>query len=108
GDLLKTVGAKNFDSVETPDRHISELTLAVPNDIHVISNRARIQNRQHVERRLRIENHRLANILQREPDLLSIRGCRDIGTEWALLFDAANDLVRIRRHDHRFGAEART
>ena len=62
-DLIKRVGAKYLDGVETPDRDIGELALAVPDDIYVVGYCACIQNLQYIERRLRIEDHRLADIL---------------------------------------------
>src|SRR3954469_5388711 len=41
-NLIKIVGAKHFYGVQSADRHIGELTLAIPNDIYVVGNRPSI------------------------------------------------------------------
>ena len=73
--------------------------MGVVGEIDVVRDRPRVEGLQHRERRTGIEDHRLADVLQREPDLLAVRCRRNIGTERAGLGYPSDDLV-IRHGDH--------
>jgi hypothetical protein len=52
-----------------------------------------VERLQDVEGRAGIADHRLAHVLQCEPDLLAVRCCSDVGAEGARLLDVRDDLV---------------
>ena len=54
---------------------------------------------------MRVEHLRLADILEREPDLTPIGCCRDIGAEGACLLDPADDLMVGNSNDIDLGAK---
>src|ERR1700739_3740881 len=82
-DFGEVVGAEHLDLVEPADRYIGKSAFRIVNYIYVVTNRSRIENFQDRERRLGIKYLRLANVLQCEPDLLSVWCCRNIRTERA-------------------------
>ena len=98
-DLRKIVGAKHLDLVQPADRDIGERALAVGGKIDVIADRPGFERFQHRKRRLGVEHHGPAGILQRHPDLLAVGRRRDVRTERAVLLDVADDLV-IGDRDH--------
>src|SRR5215469_2248385 len=80
-DLDKVVGAEHLDLVESADRYISKSAFRIVNYIYVVTNRSRIDNFQDGERPLGIKHLRFANVLQCEPDLLTVWCSRNIRTE---------------------------
>lgn len=85
------VGHEHPDLVEPADRDISKSAFGIVNDVDVVGNRSGgVQDR---ERRMGIKHLRLANILQREPDLLAVWRRRDIRAERAQHGDPPNNLL---------------
>ncbi len=92
-DLLKIVGAKNFNLVEPADRDIGEHAVGIAHDINVVGDRTGVEGLQERKRWLPIEYLGLAGVLQGKPDLLAVRRCGDVRTEWARLRNLADNLV---------------
>jgi hypothetical protein len=63
----------------------------------VVGDRTGVEGLQEREWRLPIEHLSLAGVFQGKPDLLAVRRCGDVGTEWASLRNSADDLVRERQ-----------
>src|SRR5437588_10542402 len=93
GDLLEGISPEHLHHIQSADRHVSELTTGVSNDVDVIGDGAGVDHLHNVEWRACIEHHRLADILERQPDLIAVRCRSDVGAEWALLLDMPDDLV---------------
>ena len=106
-DLRKIVRAEYLDLIRATDCDIGKRSLCRMSEVHMVGDRARIDRLDQVERRPGIEHLRLANILEREPDLASVRCCRDVRTERALLLDLRDDLVIGNRNDVGFRVEGR-
>src|SRR5260370_41128578 len=98
--LLEIVGAIDRDLRKPANRHIGELAVSVANEIDMVGNRTAGDRLERLERGFRIEHWDPSDVLQRDPDLLPIEACRDIGAERGFLFDAPGDLIgRSRDHD---------
>src|SRR5215469_18668104 len=98
-DLSKVVSAEHLDLVEPADRYISKSAFRIVNYIYVVSNRSCIENFQDGERRLGIKHLRLPNVLQCEPNLLTVWCHRNIRTERAGLMHPPYNRV-IGNADH--------
>ena len=92
-DLGEVVGAEHLDLIEPADRDIGKSAFGIVNDVDVVGNRSRIDGFQDRERRMGIKHLRLANVLQREPDLLTVWRSRNIRAERAQLGDMPDNLV---------------
>src|SRR6266700_904322 len=93
GDLFEGISLEYLHHVQSADRYVSELTTRVSNNVDVIGDGAGVDHFDNVEWRTCIEHHRLAYILERQPDLIAV-GCRsDVGAERAFLLDMPDDLV---------------
>lgn len=97
--MREVAGAEHLDDIFGAHRHIGELTVLVADDIDMVGDRSGVDRPEHAEGRLRVEYHRLAHVLQRQPDLLAVRSRCDIGAERASLLNATDDLFR-RGVDH--------
>src|SRR5215510_12139546 len=80
-DLLEVGRAKGLHLVQSAHRHIGELPARRTHQIDVIGDRSGVDDPKHVEWGLRSKHHHLANVLQREPDLLAIGRGGDVGAE---------------------------
>jgi hypothetical protein len=67
------------------------LSIGVASEVDVIRDRTGVEYRERIERRSRVDNLRLAHVLQRQPDLGAIRCRRDIRAERRSLRDASDD-----------------
>ncbi len=92
-DQLKRIGAEHLHLVEATHRHVGKAAVLIGDEIDVIGDRAGIHRLDQVEGCLGIEDLRLADILQREPDLFTIRRGGDVGAEWAFLLHMPDDLM---------------
>src|SRR5207248_2334580 len=100
GDLGEVGGTEHLDFVEAAYGDIGERAMGVVDEVDVVGDRSRIDRREHGERWTGVERHDLTHVLQREPDLLAVRGCCDVGTERAHLRYPSDDLmIRYRDHD---------
>src|SRR2546430_12927848 len=106
GDLFEGISLEYLHHVQSADRYVSELTTRVSNNVDVIGDGAGVDHFDNVEWRTRIEHHRLAYILERQPDLIAVRCRSDVGTERAFLPDMPDDLVPGSGNDNGFWAEA--
>src|SRR5205823_691371 len=79
----------------------------VAHHVDVVGDGTGIEDLEHVEWRLRREHHHLADILQREPDLIAGRSRRDVRAERRLLLHPADHFVIGYRNDVGLGSEAR-
>src|SRR5215472_1916367 len=91
--LLERVSLEHFHCVQSTDRHIRKLAICVASKVDVIGDGSRIEHFDNLERWASVKNHGLADILECQPDLLTIGCSCDVGTERALLFYLPNDLV---------------
>ena len=107
-DLHEVGGAEYLDDVLGADRHIGELAGLSAGDVDVVGDRAGVERLQDRERWLGIEHHDLADVLQRQPDLLAVGRRGDVGAERARLLDATDDLLRGGVDHHGLWCEART
>src|SRR5258705_10372913 len=82
GDLLKIRGSKDLHLVQPAHCDIGELSPRCAHQIDVVRNRSGVDHTKDPEWRLRGKHHCLADILQREPDLLTIGRGRNVRTEW--------------------------
>ncbi len=85
GHLLEGVGLEHFYFIQSADRHIGKLAIRVSGDVDVIGDGAGVDHLKHVERRSCVEHHRLADILEGEPDLFAVGRRGYVRTEWACL-----------------------
>src|SRR5262245_5061172 len=106
GDLFEGISLEYLHDIQSADRHVSELTAGVSNDVDVIGDGAGVDHLDNIEWRACVEHYRLANILERQPDLIAVRRRSDVGAERAFLFDMPNDLVSGSRDNDGFWAEA--
>ena len=72
-DLLEILGAKHFYEVKPANRDIRELAARIACEIDVIRDRAGIEHLDHFEWRPGVENHNLAGVFERKPNLFPIR-----------------------------------
>src|SRR5207249_7301873 len=107
-NLREVVGAKYLDLAQSADRHVGKGAIGIVNDIDMIGDRPGVDRFQHREWRLRVEHHSLADVLQREPDLLAVRRRGDVRTERAVLLDVADDLMIGDGYDDGFRIERGT
>src|SRR5262245_22858056 len=106
GDQFEGLSLEYLHHIQSADRHVSELTHDVSNDVDVIGDGTGVDRLDNVEWRTCIEYHRLADILERQPDLIAVRCRSDVGAERAFLLDIPDDLVPGSRDDDGFRAEA--
>src|SRR6516162_7059554 len=106
GDLFEGIGPEHLHRIQSADRHVSELTTGVSSDVDVIGDGAGVDHFDDVEWRTYIEYHRLAYILERQPDLIAVRCRSDVGAERAFLLDMPDDLVPGSGNDDGFRTEA--
>src|SRR5258707_3871346 len=106
GDLVECISLEYLHHIQSANRHVSELTTGVSNDVDVIGDGAGVDHLDHVEWRPCIERYRLAYILERQPHLIAVRCRSDIGAERAFLLDTPDDVVRASGNDDGFWAEA--
>src|SRR5262249_19261874 len=92
GDLFEGIGLEHFHHIQSSDRHVSELPARVSRDVDVIGDGAGVDHFKNVEWRARVEHHRLADILERQPDLIAVRSGSDIRAELAFLRDKSRDI----------------
>src|SRR3984893_9668916 len=106
GDLFEAIGPEHLHRIYPADRHVSELTTSVSSDVDVIGDGAGVDHLDNVEWRSCIEHHRLAYILERQPDLIAVGFRSDVGAERAFLLDMPDDLVPGSGNDDGFWTEA--
>ena len=105
-DLLERVGAERQHLVEPTHGDVGEAAFCVAHDVDVIRDRTGFENLEHLEGRLPLEGHHLAQVFEGEPDLISFRSCRDVRAEGRLLLHLADDLVVSDGDDGGFRGEA--
>src|SRR5215475_11239243 len=106
GDLFEGIGPEHLHHIESADRHVSELTTGISNDVDMIGNRTAVDHFDNVEWSTCIEHHRLADIFKRQPDLIAVRSRSDVGAERALLLHVPDDLMPGSGDDDGFRGEA--
>ena len=106
-DALEGIGPEYLNLIQPADGHVGELTLASQREIHMIGDGPCIDLVQHIEGRTRVEDDHLADILQREPNLVSAWCGGDIGAERGGLRHATGDAPGAHLEDQRLGSEAR-
>src|SRR5262245_6242288 len=106
GDQFEGLSLEYLHHIQSADRHVSELTHDVSNDVDVIGDGAGVDHFDNVEWRTCAERHRLAHILKRQPDLIAIGRRGDVGAERAFLLDMPDGLMPGSRDDDGFWAEA--
>src|SRR3981081_3556623 len=106
-NLREISRAKDLDYVEAADRHVGELAIGVAHDIDVVGDRSRVYRLQQLEWWMCVEHLNLTGVLEREPDLGTIRSSRDVRTERACLGHVSDDLVIGYTDDHRLWGERR-
>ena len=107
GDLVESVGPEYLDLVQAADRDIREGAVRIVGEIHVVRDRPGVDGLEKLERRLRIEDLRLADILEGEPHLPPVRRRRDVRAERARLLHPPDDLVIGNADDVGFRDEGR-
>ncbi len=91
--LLKSSVRNTLHLVQAADRDIGEAAMRVAREIDVVGDRPGVERLEQVERRLRVEHLRLADILQREPHLFAVGRRGDVRAERAGLLHLRDDLV---------------
>src|SRR5919107_4821935 len=104
----EVISAEHLNFIESSDRDIGKSAIVIVSNINMIGNWSSVDRFQDRERRIGIKYHYLSNVLQCEPDLLSVRRRSNIRTEWAHLVDPSYNLV-ISHIDHNcFWSKGRT
>src|SRR6476661_3800625 len=77
-------------------------------NVDMVGDRTGVQRLQDGKWRLSIEDHRSADVLERQPNLLSVRCGGDVRAKRTVLFDTPDDLVIGNRDDDGLWVERRT
>src|SRR6267143_3879955 len=104
---LEGVGAESEDFVQPANGDIGEAATRVADEVDVIRDRACVEHLQDVERRPAGEDHDLSDVLEGEPDLISLRCRGDVRAKGRLLLHPADDRVIGYRHHVGLRREAR-
>src|SRR5215510_13123089 len=105
--LLECVRLEHFHSIQSANCDVSKLTVRVTSKVDVIGDRSRVEHFDDVERWPCVKHHGLADVLECEPDMLTIRCRCDVGAERAYLFHLPDDLMLGGGNNDGFRTEAR-
>ena len=103
--FLEVVRSEDLDLVEAADADVCKLSLRCPHKIDMVGDRAGVDDLPPLERRAGIDGDDCSDVLERKPNLLSVRADGDVRTEGAGLRYATDDLASGDVENHKLRSE---